>query len=385
MKTITGKRLDKKEKERRILIGVVDLYLKSGKPVGSNTLRKNEFSDISSATIRNYFVKLEQEGYLTQHHSSGGRSPTERAYQVYADTYVDQGVIEEQQEKRLKSLCEDETHEVVGYLQKAIELLSDVTGYAVFLSTPRFDHDFILNMKLISIDSSRCLCILITDFGLIYTEVLYINHPLKAFALKRVEDYICWRLNGGAKPSNLDEKEDQLAQKIYNEIMVRYIVGYTNFSNEDIYTTGLSRLLSCPDLSTPEAFANSLALFENTNNMRVLLRDSCSQKILKYWIGDEIMSYSPQTSSCSVVTIPYYIGGKEVGAVGVLGPMRMPYRSLFGVLRVFSDYVSKTLTRNIMRYKIDFRNPESDVLSIAQAQNLLRDDTKRVLLEDNSQ
>ena len=65
--------------KRKVLIGLVEYFIKTGKPVGSNTLKETGFGDLSSATIRNYFAHLETEGYLTQQHSSGGRIPTNLA------------------------------------------------------------------------------------------------------------------------------------------------------------------------------------------------------------------------------------------------------------------------------------------------------------------
>ena len=73
------KRKQRVERERAALLGLVELYLLTGKPVGSNTLKENGFDDISSATIRNYFAKLEKEGFLKQEHSSAGRIPTPAA------------------------------------------------------------------------------------------------------------------------------------------------------------------------------------------------------------------------------------------------------------------------------------------------------------------
>lgn len=68
------KRLNKEGREKSLLLGLVDLYLETGKPIGSDTLRANGFETLSAATIRNYFVKLEQAGYLMQQHSSGDAS-----------------------------------------------------------------------------------------------------------------------------------------------------------------------------------------------------------------------------------------------------------------------------------------------------------------------
>lgn len=89
MKTLAPKKPAKDQREKLILFGLVDLYLQSGKPIGSNTLRENGFEALSSATIRNYFAKLEEEGLVKQQHSSGGRIPTPLAYKIYAEEHLD--------------------------------------------------------------------------------------------------------------------------------------------------------------------------------------------------------------------------------------------------------------------------------------------------------
>src|SRR5947207_2890936 len=146
LKPVTLKRVKKSERERYVLLGLVELYLKTGQPIGSNTLKDAGFHDLSSATIRNYFANLEEAGYLKQQHISGGRVPTPLAYKLYADENLGKGIVNEKEEKQLKELRQ-ETREIAAYLQQAAERLSQLTGYAVFLSAPRFDHDFILDIK----------------------------------------------------------------------------------------------------------------------------------------------------------------------------------------------------------------------------------------------
>ena len=99
-----------------------------------------------------------------------------------------------------------------------------------------------------AIDTHRCICILVTDFGLIKTELLYTDRKMSTFAAKRIENYFHWRLTGQNKPASLESEEEQLAQKFYNEVMVRFIAGYSNFSEEDVFTTGFSHLLIYPEL-----------------------------------------------------------------------------------------------------------------------------------------
>ena len=249
------------DRERKVLFGLVELYIKSGKPVGSNTLKEELFSDLSPATIRNYFAHLEDEGFLHQQHSSGGRIPTNKAFRLYANECLETPLTLSA-DAEFHTFSSADTREVALFLQQAAELLAEKTHSAVFLSAPQFDQDFILSIKLIGIDAARCLCALITDFGEIRTEILNTNKKLTAFAIKRIEAYFNWRLSGKNKPENLTKDEEELAQSLYNELMVRFIVKYARFGEEEIHRTGFSRLLAYPEYRDAELLANTLSFFE---------------------------------------------------------------------------------------------------------------------------
>ncbi len=81
-KLFVKKRFTKENKELKILLGLVELYIKTNTPIGSNSLKESGFDDMSSATIRNYFAELEKKGLLTQPHISGGRIPTSKAFKI---------------------------------------------------------------------------------------------------------------------------------------------------------------------------------------------------------------------------------------------------------------------------------------------------------------
>ncbi|MCC5832243.1 MAG: heat-inducible transcriptional repressor HrcA [Chlamydiales bacterium] len=367
------KKQSKKEtRSLRVLLGLVELYLETGKPIGSNTLRDHGFQALSSATIRNYFVELEKQGFLRQPHSSGGRIPTNEAFRLYAEEALPTPELCPDVEERLQGLESAESRNLTRFLQKGAETLSEITGYAVFLSSVRFDHDFILDIKLVGIDADRLLCVMITDFGQILTEVLSINKKISSFSLKRIETQIQWRIKGGEKPDNLTEEEKVLAQTYYNEIMVRYLVRYSNFSDEDIFRTGFSTLLSYPEFNDPVALATGLSLFENPGHMRLLLGDCVRTGLLRYWVGSDLAPYAAAAEGCSVIAVPYRVGPTIAGAIGILGPCRMPYRTLFGTMHFFSEILSKSLTKSLLKFKISFRHPRSAAPYIEQtAQHLL--------------
>ncbi len=350
MKTLNLRKPPKDQREKLVLLGTVELYLQTGKPVGSSTLKENGFDNLSSATIRNYFAQLEEQGYLKQQHSSGGRIPTHLAYQFYAQTHLKSSSIDEKERKELQKALSQETREVASYLQYAAEELSKLTNCAVFLSAPRFDQDFILDVRFVGIDSHRCLCVLITDFGLVQTEILYSDLKLSTFTLKRLEGFFRWRLTGVDKPK-LSPHEEVLATRFYGEVMLRHLVGNTHFSSEDLYKTGFSQLLAYADFNDATALASGLGFFENKEALRGLLSECANTESLSVWIGGALQA-------CSAIAIPYKIHNTIVGAIAILGPNRIPYRKLFGILETASEAITEALTKSMYKFKISFRSPQ---------------------------
>lgn len=382
MKSIAIKTVGKQDRERRVLLGLVDYHIQTGKPVGSNTLKETGFEDLSSATIRNYFAHLEQEGYLLQSHSSGGRVPTDLAYRLYAHTYYDKNELKGS--SPFEALKAVDSREIALFLQQAAECLSKKSQCAIFMSAPRFDSDFVVDLKIMPLDAYRCLCVIVTDFGVVQTEILYLANKLSSFAIKRIENYFRWRLTNLDKPEHLEPEEEAISQSFYNELMLRYIVSYSNFLDEDIYRTGFSRLLHYSDFQDTAHLASGLSLFENVHSMRLLLKECKEEKKLKFWIGNDLTPYLSSQPNCSAMTIPYYVNKKAVGGIGLLGPIRLPYRQLFGLLKQFSESISETLTRNLYKFKVSFRQSDKNPLPLEQEDKRLIGLSHLTLLEDKS-
>ncbi|MCI0382673.1 MAG: heat-inducible transcriptional repressor HrcA [Chlamydiae bacterium] len=381
LRPIQSKKPSKEKREKQVLLGLVELYLKMGSPIGSNTLRENGFESLSSATIRNYFSKLEKTGFLKQQHSSGGRVPTQLAYKFYADSHLPHASTQEKDKDFFRSRLEPENREPAAFLQKAAELVSELTGCAVFLSSPRFDQDFILDIKLLAIDPERYLCVLITDFGLVHTEILFADKNMGNFNVKRIETYLHSRISGLNKPQ-LSKEEETIANHFYKEIMLRHIVHYSNFSADDIYKTGFSKLLNYPDFNNATALASGLSLFENRNDLSQILNEACKKNDIFCWIGEDLIPLSNEYSSCSIIAIPYRINQTIAGAIAIMGPNRIHYRKLFSILKASSEYISETLTALLYKFKITFRQPTSPSIGISAKKTTFIDQSDRLFLEN---
>ncbi len=378
------KKMGKQHRQRDVLFGLVEYFIQTGKPVGSNSLKEAGFKHLSSATIRNYFAHLEKEGLLIQAHSSGGRIPTHRAFRLYAEHYLNDSLLQ-LDENPFESLFRFDSREIALFLQEAADLLSQETQCAVFLSSPRFDHDVVIDIKLVALDNRRCLCILVTEFGLVQTEILRFEEELSSFSVKRLESYFHWRLTQmGQKPENLTQSEEEAAKKAYHELMLRYIVGYSTFIDQDVNRTGFSHLLNCAEFQDVRILAGVLSLLENKPSLRLFLKETIEREGIKFWIGSDL-DKQMQPFNCSVITIPYAIHRSSVGAVGILGPARLPYRKLFALLRKFSDCISEVLTRNIYKFKIAFRQPEVGKIYLEKEEGKLIQQAAPMLLEDKAE
>lgn len=380
MKDIFSK---KQKKENSILLSITDLYIKTGKPIGSNTLKDFEFPDLSSATIRNYFSKLEEEGYLEQQHSSGGRIPTSLAYRFYAKQPTNKDELGKARRKSLEQSLQYQDKEVISYLNKAVNVVSEATQCAAIITAPRFDQDLITSVKLLPLDVNRVLAILLTSFGMVHTEVLYTESKLSNFNLKRIEQYFIFRMTGLDKP-DLDEIETKYAEIFYHELMLRHIVGHATFIHDDLYKTGFSKLLHYFEFQEAQSLANGLSLFENPYLLHNLCKEVCAENHLKFWIGDDLENYISTSSGCSIVMIPYYIRQKPVGAIGILGPTRIPYNKIFEILQLTSKCLSDTLNSLLFKHQMSYRIPKSSNLDfkdnpmhLQKAQHLLLDDRSK--------
>lgn len=73
------------ERLKKLLAVAIEDVIQTGNPVGSQHLVEEYDLEMSSATVRNWFAELEEQGFLGQTHTSSGRLPTEKGYRLYVE------------------------------------------------------------------------------------------------------------------------------------------------------------------------------------------------------------------------------------------------------------------------------------------------------------
>ena len=82
---------------REIFIIVVGEFIKTAKPIGSEFLAENYDLEVSSATIRNDLAFLENLGFLTKPHTSGGRVPTADGWHYFVEKIWEPSSLKEEE------------------------------------------------------------------------------------------------------------------------------------------------------------------------------------------------------------------------------------------------------------------------------------------------
>lgn len=383
-KRISPKSRDREERSRAVLFALIETYIATGRPVGSAALQRAGFEELSSATIRNYLAAFEEEGLLDQEHSSAGRVPTALAFQLYAAEQLQAPTLSADNQRCLEAFVQPASKEVGAYLQECTARVSEASKCASFCLAPRFDQDMVVRIRLVAIDSRRVLAVMVTDFGLVHPEMVSLDRPFSGQELTALESLLQARLEGTLNEHPGSSDWMGVVEPIYTELLMRHMTRYSSIWQDELYRCGTSQLLGYPELSHAEALSPAVALLEHPKMLSSLCQQAMSDSQLCTWIGEELPLQSEQPLDCAVIIVPYSIRGLPVGAIGCMGPLRLPYGELAGLLQAAADLMSGHLTRSLYQFKLSYRQSHSSRVAIegVQDSNTINSSSE-LLLEDH--
>ena len=124
-------------RKEKILQAVVDGYIENCQPVSSSEIREKHLPALSSATIRNEMAALEEMGYLTQFHTSGGRIPSPKAYKLYIEELMERSELTSEQVNFIRESFARRASHAESIVKSVADLISELTDYtSVALSDP---------------------------------------------------------------------------------------------------------------------------------------------------------------------------------------------------------------------------------------------------------
>ncbi len=315
------------ERQQQILSLVVVSYLESGKPVSSKSVAAHRELDWSASTVRAELAELEGAGYLTHPHTSAGRVPTDTGYRFYTDTLLASGLRGRAPAGRGSDLTEVR-REVDEAMRETTAELSRITDLLALATAPPPSSARIHRVEVLLLQPRVVMVVVIASNGAVTKRIFTFSEPLDPGLVGWGSSYLNERLSGlglGARMiadrlsgSDLDQAETGFLAEIGDAF-----AGLEERAEADLYVEGAARLLSedhAGDLPRVDALMRAL---ERRAGLLRTLRSALEERSVFVWIGDE--NPAPELRSVSVVGANYGLGYRNLGTVGVLGPLRMDY------------------------------------------------------------
>jgi heat-inducible transcriptional repressor len=332
------------ERQELILQLVVDAYLASAKPVPSKEVADRPEVAWGPSTVRAELALLEAEGYLTHPHTSAGRVPTDVGYRRYVDLLMESGVLpaETQVELELSRL----RREVDEAMRETTAALAQVTDLVAMATAPRLSSATTIHrVEVLRLQPSKVVVIAIASSGDVARRVFEFDHPVDPGLVAWASSYLNESLAGLAVGSRMiaGRLADPELDRVEAEFVATLGSAFTELEREagaDLYMDGASRLLSEAHLADLPRADELMTALERRAGVLQMLRSSLEERSVFLWIGAE--NPQPELRSVSVIGANYGLGHRNLGSVGVVGPLRMDYAtaivSVRGAARELSRY-----------------------------------------------
>jgi heat-inducible transcriptional repressor len=329
---------DLSDREIRVLEAVIQVYIETAEPAGSQTVAQRFPLGVSSATIRNTMSDLEEKGLLYHPHTSAGRIPTDRAYRWYVDNFTRSEPPSSAHQRMLNAeLAPPAKSPLEDILRRAAQVLGVLTQELGVAVAPTLDAVVLRKLDLVNISSDRLLLVFHLQSGAVRTIFVEIPGTMPAATVQRVAQILNERLAGITLQeirTTLSERLRDAEQTPHERELLNIFVqeGEEIFSapssSETVVLGSAQMLAGQPEFQTSGRIRDLLALTER----RDLLQEALSARRstgLTITIGGE--NSDSRLTGFTLVTSSYRQGDLS-GVIGVLGPTRMPYDKIIGLV-----------------------------------------------------
>jgi heat-inducible transcriptional repressor len=336
------------ERELRVLEAVVHNYIKTAEPAGSQTIARRFGLGVSPATIRSIMSDLEDKGYLFHPHTSAGRIPTDRAYRMYVDAIMRLSPPSHEEQHTLRSELVGTRSAVEEVLRRAAQVLGVLTQELGVAVSPALDHMVLERLELVQVTTERLLLVFNLRSGVMRTIFVEVPGQVPPSSVQQVSQILNERLAGltlqEIRNTLPDRLRDAVGPEGGRELLNIFIAegdGLFDLSNEDntVVLGSAQMLADQPEFASNSRMRDLLRLTEGRDLLKQALATR-RQRGLSITIGGE----NPDTrlSDFTLVTSSYEAGGLK-GVIGVMGPTRMPYDKIIGLVEHTSRLVEGLL------------------------------------------
>jgi heat-inducible transcriptional repressor len=328
------------ERQSAILRRVVEEYVATGQPVGSKTLVARGGMAVSSSTVRSELADLELQGLLTHPHTSAGRVPTDRGYRLYVDELL--GRLEPRPPEFPLDLGAGRG-EVEAALQATTEMLSQLTSLLALVSAPPLESATVRHIEVLLLQPQVVMAVVITSTGGVTKRVAVFDDPIDPGLANWAGQYLneqmaglelgSHRLRRGFESLDLSEREREFLEALrpaFSEVVQQ---------EQRLYVGGASALLVEARHEEISAYRRLLEALEQRASLLEVLRQALDPRRPFVRVGDELAH--PALRQVSLVGATYGLTNRTLGAVTLLGPLRMDYDKAIRSVRAAAHELSR--------------------------------------------
>ena len=328
-------------RKREILRLVIEEYVASGQPVGSRALVERSGLGFSASTVRGELAELETLGLLTHPHTSAGRTPTESGYRLYAEELVD--TLEGRPEALgvdLRSM----RNEIEQALRTTTEMLSDATRLLALVSAPSLETASIRHVEVLTLQPTSVMVVVITSTGGVTKQVFHLDQPvdpgLVAWAGEYLEEAIVGeRLGSRAVRRRLEAPELAPRERMFLSLIGQTLLEVGAEAGPQVFVGGTAGLVGGARAEEVEATMRLVELLERRAAVLELLSEALEPQRPIVHVGPAFAG--ADLSSVSLVGATYGIRSTPLGAVGLVGPLRMDYEKAIRTVRAAAFELSR--------------------------------------------
>ncbi|MFV0407493.1 MAG: heat-inducible transcriptional repressor HrcA [Propioniciclava sp.] len=335
------------DRKLAILRAIVHDYVSSQEPVGSRAIVERHNLDVSPATVRNDMAVLEEEGYITQPHTSAGRIPTDKGYRLFVDRLAAVKPLTGAERRAISTFLAGAA-DLDDIVHRTVALLAQVTRQVAMVQYPVISSTTVRHVDVVRLAGDRGLVMCVTSAGSIEQrhidlgrttddDLTLLRHRVSELLIGATPREAVDLLAGlaAAFPVLLRPLATTLAatlvELINDEASTRIVVGgvpnLTRFGDQ--FETTVKPVL--------EALEEQMVLLR-------LLGEATGSAEVTVRIGQE-NPYEPLQST-SVVASSYGADADVWATLGIVGPTRMDYPSTIASVRAIARYVSRFLAES---------------------------------------
>jgi heat-inducible transcriptional repressor len=340
---------DYEQRRNRILELIIEAYVSSASPVGSEFLSKKLRSSLSPATIRNIMGELEQAGFLEQPHTSAGRVPTERGYRFYVDTVMDRRRLAPEELHQMTVLLQPGELALEQVLERAGNVLSELTRQGAFVVAPTVKRSTVKQIELVPLSVRKLLCVLIANEEIIASHVVEVEEPMSRDEAVALGRFLNTELVGLPFSDLLGSLERRLLaehESFYHLVKRSLDILQHALSTEPeerLFLDGMSYVIAQPEFSRDVRKAHQLLKgLDAEEAILARIRQDLEGDSVRVRIGHEVQV--PGLEECSYVAVPFALGEDVAGGIGVLGPKRMDYPRVRALVEGMGRCMSEVLS-----------------------------------------